>query len=433
MLRLLLPLLSIGLGLVAPSSLPASPAHATDAAATAQAEQDASVPVPQPSEKALRYYRSGNVLWAVGQIWGLAVPLGLLATGFSARMRNWARTIGRRWFFEILVYFLLFSLVTYLVNLPLAFYAGYLRPHAYDLSNLTLGKWFSDSLKALAVGIVAGGLLLWIPYLLLRVSPRRWWLYTGLVAVPVIVLATLIAPIWIQPLFNRFGPMKDRQLEAEILALADRAGIEGGRVFEVAKSEDTKAVNAYVTGLGNTKRIVLWDTLLARLEPAEVRFIMGHEMAHYVLNHIPKGIALGSLGLFVSLYFVYRSSGWLIRRYQPRFGFHDLADVASLPLILLLIEIVSLAASPAMLAWSRSIERESDRFGLELTQDNRAAANAFAKLQQENLANPRPGPWFVFWRASHPPLGERIEFANAYRPWQRGEPLHYGRYFQEPY
>ena len=267
-----------------------------------------------------------------------------------------------------------------------------------------------------------------MPYLLLRKSPRRWWLYTSLLAVPFMFLAMLIAPIWIDPLFNRFGPMQDKTLEAKILAEAQRAGIEGGYVFQVDKSVDTNAVNAYVTGLGNTKRIVLWDTLLAKLDPAEVLFVMAHEMGHYVLNHVIQGILVGFLAVLAGLYAVHRMAGFLIRRSQGRFGFNELSDIASLPLIVLLTSVVSLVLSPAVLAYSRYTEHEADRFGLELTQNNHAAATAFVKLQQENLSNPRPGLLYTLWRGSHPSLGDRIDFVNTYRPWASGQRLRYERY-----
>lgn len=390
------------------------------------------VTVPEPSEKAMQYYRSGNRLWIVRQLWGFAVPALILFTGLSARLRNASRALGHRWFFVILVYFVLYNLLNFVIDLPLAYYAGFVRQHAYGLSNQSLVKWFSDAIKGLLVGTVAGCLFLWVPYLLLRVSPRRWWLYTSLAAVPLMFVTMLVVPIWVAPLFNKFGPMQDKELEARILVLADRAGIEGSRVFEVEKSADTKTLNAYVTGVWNTKRIVLWDTLLNKLEPEEVLAVMAHEMGHYVLHHVVIGIWLGCLGVLISLYAVYRLAGLLMRRFQVRFGFTDLADVASLPLILILVHAVSLAIEPAALAISRHIEREADRFGLELMQDNRAAATSFVKLQHENLSNPRPGPLFIFWRASHPPLGERIEFANTYRPWEQGQPLRYGACFRDP-
>ena len=232
----------------------------------------------------------------------------------------------------------------------------------------------------------------------------------------------MVAPIWIAPLFDRFGPMRDKALEARILGLAERAGIDAARVYEVNKSEDTRLVNAYVTGLGGTKRIVLWDTLLSRLTPDQVAFVMAHEMGHFVLHHTLAIILWAALVVTLCLYAVHRVAGALIGRHCRRFGFDRLDDVASLPLLLMVGGVVSFAVTPAVLAYSRWQEREADRFGLELTRDNRAAAEMFVRLQQENLGVPRPGLLFTLWRGSHPSLASRIEFANRYRPWTEGAP-----------
>ena len=246
---------------------PQPPASASQTSSTTQSKDI--VPVPEPSEKALQYYRTGQILWVFNLLWGLAIPALFLFTGFSARIRNWARAIGRKWFFVVGIYFVIFTLINAVIDFPVSYYEEFVRQHAYGLSNQTFGKWLSDSLIGLAISLVVGFLLLWIPYLLLKRSPRRWWLYTGLLSVPFLILMILVQPVWIDPLFNKFGPMKNKELEAKILALADRAGIEGGRVYEVAKSEDTKALNAYVTGFGNTKRIVLWDTAIDRMNENE--------------------------------------------------------------------------------------------------------------------------------------------------------------------
>ena len=390
------------------------------------------VPVPEASDKTLRFYRSGNLLWVVSTLWGLIVPALILFSGFSARLRNLARAIGRKWFFIIGVYVALYFLVVYVLNLPLSYYQGFVRLHEYGLSNQSLGQWFGDSLKALMLTIVMGLLFLWVPYLLLRKSPQRWWLYTSVAAAPFLALVMLVQPILIAPLFDDFGPMKDKVLETEILQLADRAGIDGGRVFEVNKSEDTEAVNAYVGGLSDTKRIVLWDTLLKKLDQEQVLAVMGHEMGHYVLGHTWKLLALLSVLILAALYAVHRSLDFLIRRYQHRFGFSEPSDVASLPLLILLLSVFFLALQPVAFAYTRQIERESDRFGLEITRNNHAMASALALLQDENLAHPRPGLLYVLWRSWHPPIAERIEFANSYRPWAIGETLTYGEYFRAP-
>lgn len=399
-------------------------------AAQASAATDAPVPVPEPSEKAMARYRSGVVLWLFDTAWGFIVPAVILLTGFSARMRNWASRVSRKRLLTIAIYFAIFSVVTFAIDLPRAYYEEFVREHAYGLSNQTFSKWLGDSLKGLVVGTLMGALFLWVPYLLLRKSPQRWWLYTAMAAVPFLVLTLLIAPIWIDPLFNTFGPMKNKGLETKILQLADRAGIEGGRVYEVDKSVDTNALNAYVAGVGGTKRIVLWDTIIARLDEPQLLFVMGHEMGHYVLNHIWKMLAIFSVLIAVMLYAVHRTAGAVIAWAHARFGFTELSDVASLPLIMLLFSLASFIASPLALGVTRHFEHEADRFGLEITRTNRAAALSFVRLQQDNLANPRPH-WLVrLFRASHPTVAERIEFANTYRPWETGQPLTYEHLFR---
>jgi Zn-dependent protease with chaperone function len=342
----------------------------TPAAGGLQATQQAPtgrVAVPEPTEQAKAYYRSGNLLWVLNTLWALALPALLLWTGLSARMRDWARTVGRKWFFIVAIYWVLFTIVTTALDLPRIYYEQFVRQHAYGLSNQTLGKWTSDQVANLGVTLVIGALFLWVPYLLLKKSPRRWWIYTSALAVPFIILIVLVQPVWIDPLFNRFGPMQDQTLEAEILALSDRAGIQGGRVFEVAKSEDTKVLNAYVNGFGGTKRIVLWDTIIKALDHKQLLVVMGHEMGHYVLNHMWKLIGILAVTVFFALYAVQRLSATLIQRFSGRFGFTSLDDVASLPLVLMLFTAVSLVTDPVALAVQRNFEHEADRFALEIT------------------------------------------------------------------
>ncbi|HUP64941.1 MAG TPA: M48 family metallopeptidase [Thermoanaerobaculia bacterium] len=396
------------------------------------ADPNAPVPVPEPSEKALRYHRTGNVLWAVGILWGIVVPLALLFSGFSAHIRDVARRIGKKWFFTVAIFAILFTIVSWVIDLPLAYYTGFARQHEYGLSNQTQAKWWSDALKGLMVSVIMTPLVLWIPYLLLRKSPKRWWLWTGLASIPLIILLLLVSPIWIAPLFNEFGPMKDKALEQDILNLAQRAGIEGSRVFEVEKSVDTKAVNAYVTGFAETKRIVLWDTIIAKLDRDELLFVMGHEMGHFVLGHVLQIIAIASALVIIGLWAVHVTAAKLIERHQKKWGFTELSDVASLPLMGLLFGIATFVLTPAVLMLTRHNEHESDRFGLEITRNNRAAAVAFIKLQEENLGVPRPGTLYKIWRSSHPPIGERIDFINSYKPWETGQPLRYEEKFQGP-
>jgi Zn-dependent protease with chaperone function len=394
---------------------------------TPQQRPQAEVVVPPPTARALDYYRSGNVVWVMGTILGLAIPALLLFSGVSARLRTTAFRIGRRWLPGLALYAVLVTVLTALLSLPLAFYRGFVRQHAYGLSNQSLGKWAGDWLLEVGVSALGLALVLWIPYLLLRRSPKRWWLYAGLATAPIAAFVLLISPIWVDPLFNHFGPMRDQALEARILRLAARAGIPESRVYEVRKSVDTRTVNAYVTGFGGTKRIVLWDTLLEKLSPEEIEFVMAHEMGHFVLRHVLTLIVAATLLAMASSYVIHRVAGWIIRRHARSFGFERLSDPASFPLLLLLGTLVSLVATPLVLALSRHLEHEADRFALELTRNNRAAGTAFVRLQQENLAVPRPGALYRLWRGSHPSLGERVDFANRYRPWATGEPLRYER------
>jgi STE24 endopeptidase len=380
------------------------------------------VSVPEASELALRYYRSGNVIWAVELVLGFALPALLLFTGLSARLRTLAASVGRGYLFPTLVVYLtLLSLLLFVVQLPLSYYVGYAREHAYGLSTQRLSKWFGDELKALAIGLLVGAAVIWVPYLLLARSPTRWWLWTGVLSLPFFTLVLLVTPVFIAPLFNKFGPMKDKALEAEVLGIAAQAGVEGARVFEVEKSVDTEKVNAYVTGVGKTKRIVLWDTLLARLSPPQTKFVVGHEIGHYVMHHVWINVVISSLLTMLGLYGVYRTAGALLARHGDRFGFTELADPASMPLLMLLLSLFSFVITPAALALSRYHERAADRFGLELTRDPHAAATGFIALQKQNLAVPRPGLLYKIWRASHPPIGERVDAINAWGAAHAGE------------
>jgi Zn-dependent protease with chaperone function len=406
---------------------------AVEAAATEAGEGAAGsgpVPVPELSDKARRYYRSGNWLWLFNWLWRLGLPAILLFSGLSAKIRDVAQKTGRYWFFTIGIYFALFTLIVFVVELPLSYYQSFARPHAYDLSNQTLGKWFGDSLKGLMLSIASGFLLLWIPYGLLRLSPKRWWFYMGLLSVPLLVLFLLVSPLLIDPLFHEYGPLEDRALEAKVLGLTERAGVEGGDVHEVKLSVDTKSLAAWVTGFGDSKRVVLSDNIIDAMTEEELLFVVGHETGHYVLGHVPRSIAFLGAIFMLSLYVAHRFSRGLIARFKDRIGFDKLSDVASLPLILMLLYLGLFIITPVFMGYSRWQERQADRFGLEITQTSAPAARAFVKLQHTNLGNPRPGLLYKLWRSSHPTLAERIDFCNEYRPWETGEPLVYGDRFK---
>jgi len=398
-----------------PDSQTSAALHVAQSSAARELEP---VAVPEPTAKAMQFYSSGNWLWVINRIWALLIPGIIAFSGASARLRSLAQRLGRNWFLTIGLYMLMFLPILFVVELPLSYYQSFVRLHAYGLSNQTLAKWLGDALKSLAIDMAACFALVWIPYLLLARSPRRWWLYTAILSVPFLFLTLLVVPIWIDPLFNKFGPMKNKALERSVLALAARAGIEGSRVFEVDKSVDTNALNAYVKGVMESKRIVLWDTLIAKLDEPELLVVMGHEMGHYVLGHVVRSIWLSSLITLAGLFFVDRAGRWVIARYSERLGFESLADVASIPLLIMLLEGAYLVLSPVAFAYSRHQEHEADRFALEMTHANHSGATAFVKMQMENLSNPRPGLLYKVLRSTHPSISERIDFCNTYHPWR---------------
>ena len=395
------------------------------------AAQCANVILPEPTAEALRYYNSGNILWILQQVWGWIIPFLFLITGFSGKLGHFAEKWGKKWFFAIALYLILFIPIFYFLNWPLDFYESYLRQHEYGLSTQTLGRWWDHYLKGIAVTIISAISFVWIFYLLLKKSPKRWWFYSGIAASILSFFLVFVQPIWVAPLFNHFGPMKDKQLEQQILSLANKAGISGARVFEVDKSQDTKAMNAYVTGFGKTGRIVLWDTTIQGLSQDQILFVMGHEMGHYVLHHIWWQLLYFAALSFLIFYITYRICNYLMARYHHHFQFSHLSSIASLPLLLLVTGVLSFLSIPLTNYISRCMEHEADRFGLEITQNNQAAGESFLVLQRENLGNPRPGIIYRIWRGSHPSLQQRVDFFNHYCPWQDGEPLKYEKYFKK--
>jgi len=278
----------------------------------------------------MRHSRLQDVLYFVDVVYGAAVLLILLPTRLSARLRDVAARRGRWFFVAAMLYFVLFSLAVTALEFPLSLYQGFIVPHQFDLTNQTLASWMGDFVKEIAVNLLIGAPIAALALLAIR-RVRRWWIVLWLGSIPLIILGVVIAPLIIDPLFNQFVPLKDRVLRRDLLDEASRAGIEGSRVYQVNKSKQTKTMNAYVTGLGPSKRIVLWDTLLAKMDHDEILAVMGHEMGHYVLHHIWKGVAFGiAVSLFVFL-IGQKIFEWGLTRWGGRWGIGDRGDPASLP------------------------------------------------------------------------------------------------------
>jgi Zn-dependent protease with chaperone function len=419
----------------APAADSSSSAARDSASATAMADSAAATTAPPPRDLLAEvhsqftpenraYSRTRVVLAVVEPIYTVLLALLLLFSGLSSRLRDLAERAGRLRYLHVLVYLALFTLVTFLLTLPLTWYGGYALEHQYGLSRQSLGQWFLDELKGEGFDLLFFGVvpLVALAYRAFERAPRTWWLWVGLGTIPVTVIGVLIGPLVVEPAFNKFTPLHDAVLRQQILDLAARADIPARKVLESDMSSKTSKLNAYVSGFGASQRIVLWDTTLERMKPDEILFVMGHEMGHYKLGHIWKGIAWASAGGF-ALFFL---AGFLMRfsleRFGERWGVRALHDIASLPLVLAVLVVLSIVAQPISNKISCDIEHEADVFGLELTRTNDAAARAFLKLAEDNRSDPEPSAVVKVMLYDHPPLGERIRFALDYRPWESGQP-----------
>ena len=371
----------------------------------------------QVTDEMIRHSRIRDMLYFGGFVYGVAVLALVLVTRVSARLRDAAARITRRRFLLSMIYVALLTVVTSVLEFPLSWYAGYVVPHQFNLSNQTFGAWMIEQLKGLGITVVIGSVLGALALLALQ-DVKRWWLALWIGSIPIMILLVVITPIFLDPIFNKFEPLRDEVLRRDLLSLASRAGIEGGRVYQVDKSKQTKTMNAYVTGIGPTKRIVMWDTLLAKMTHDEVLAVMGHEMGHYVLRHLWKGLAAAVAIAFVILFLAQRIYERGIVRWGHRWGVAGRGDPASLPWLLIIISTIIFVLAPVMSGISRYREREADKFGLELTRLNEPMATAFIKLAEDTKIDPDPHPFIEFWRYSHPSINKRIEFVLRYRPWE---------------
>ncbi len=298
-----------------------------------------------------------------------------------------------------------------LLLLPIGLYSSFILPHQYGLATNTLGMWFGDRAKSLLISVAVGTPVILVVHMLMRRSPSRWWFLAGLGAIPLYVFGFLLTPILIDPLFNRFEPLRNQELAAKIRSLALQAGIADSRLFQVDASRRTRSLNAYVTGVGGTARIVMWDNLLNKLDEDEVLSVLAHEMGHYAERHVYFGLAAACVGTFFLLWGTDRVGRRLLTRSSERWEVRSLDDLAALPLLLLLMNIANFLSSPLTSAVSRTMERRADAWSLRLSPDRTAVASAFVKMSEQNLSNPRPPQWIVLWMYSHPPLQERIDRA----------------------
>lgn len=369
---------------------------------------------PNILEKTYDYRKSSLKIWAINLVLKFLVPLLFLTTELSKKIGSFAEGNGRNLFLTGIIYIILFSIIDLLISLPTSFYGEFILKHRYDLSNQTLFRWLELTFKSFALNTVVFSLFIWFPYYLIYRNPTRWWLYLGLLSIPVISFITFISPMYIDPIFNKYTSIEDEELGKEIKQLLRKAGIKDAEMYKVDKSRDTKEMNAYMTGVFKSKRIVLWDTTMEKLDKDEVLSITAHEIGHYIKGHIWKSIILGGLFSIVLMYLVYRTSNWILINSNGVFGFNRLYDIASIPLIILVLNFYMFFANPIINFSSRQMEREADMIEIQLTKNKEAAISTMLKLYEGNLSIPRPSKLFKIWYHSHPTAEERIKFFTEY-------------------
>jgi len=376
---------------------------------------------PAQLRKSEGLHRTNVVLSLTSTVFGLSVLLVLIAVRFGPKVQRVAEAISRKRFVQALIFVPTLLLTLALLHMPLEIY-GHHVSRAYGLSVQGWGSWLGDWAKAELLTILLATSCLFGLYTGIRRAPRRWWFYSWLITLPIMAAMVFSAPVLIDPLFNRFEPLARTNpvLTIQLRALAHTAGLEipESRIFLMHASDKVTTYNAYVTGFGATKRIVVWDTTARDLTLGQTLFVFGHEMGHYVLHHIYLGLAFGALLMFVAAFLIQRLAEAVLARYGDAWQIRSLADWSSLPVLLLLAGLLSFFGEPLGNAFSRWEEHNADVYGLEVTRSvtpdaSQTAAQAFQLLGEKSYSYPNPSPLLVLWSYSHPPIAQRIRFVLA--------------------
>lgn len=423
----------------AAQAAPAQPAPAATAAPPAAKQQAYTLP-PGKLAKAIALSRIRNILAIVGSLWGLAVLWLLLATRAAAGLEAWVRRRTPSRWRQGLLFFAAFLVITTLASLPLDLYAHHVS-RAYGISVQGWAGWAGDLAKSLGITLLIGCPVLLLFHRIVCRWPRRYWLGLWMVSLPLMLLGTLAAPL-LDRAFNTFEPLQKANpaLVQQLERVVARTGIQipPSRMFLMKASAKTNGLNAYVTGIGATRRIVVWDTTAGRIPNDEILFIFGHETGHYVLHHIQKGLALSAAGLFFGFWFCSLAADRLARRYGVRWGLSieqdstsPLASRTGFLVLLFVFAVGSFLSQPLSNAISRHFEHQADIYGQEaihgiVPDPQKTTVAAFNDLGKAWLDDPNPSPFIEFWLYDHPSTQQRASFALHYNPWTNGG---HGRYF----
>jgi STE24 endopeptidase len=369
---------------------------------------------PERQEQAKTYARIRRRFMFLDLALGAVLLLAWLLTGWSVQLRDWVLEWTTNPWLAVLVYSAVFGGVFFVLDLPLSYYTGYVLPHRFQQSNQDFKGWVTDLIKGLLISALLGGILIEAIYFLLRSAPGSWWLWAGGFLLFFNVLLSNLAPILLFPIFYKFTPLEEQNqaLGERLIALADRAGAPVMGVFRFDMSRRTKSANAGLTGLGNTRRIILGDTLLDEFTSDEIETVLAHELGHHVNQDIPLGIAVGTGLTLGGLYLTSLVLNWGVRAY----GFQSVSDLAALPLFAICLAIYNLGTAPLSNSFSRWRENLADAYALQLTGDGAAYASALKRLSDQNLAEVDPPAWVEFFLHSHPALRKRIQRAEKYLP-----------------
>jgi STE24 endopeptidase len=405
----------------APAAAPAAPgptAHFDPQAAT---EAWLARMTPEQRARSDAYFEGGYWLLLGDFLYGLSVALMLLGSRLSARMRDLAERLTRFRWLQTALYAVQYILVTFVLTYPSTVYTDFLREHRYGLSSQSFGGWMGDELKGLAIALVlAGALALPLLYWVLRKAPRTWWLWGAVVALLLLVLGIAVAPVFIEPLFNKYTELQDPALRGPILSLARANGIPTSHVYVFDASKQTNRMSANVAGLFGTTRIALNDNLLRRASsPAEVEAVMGHEMGHYVLHHVSKSILFFGVVLTIGFGFLRWGFDRVAARWGGRWGIRGVDDPAGLPLLAALFSVYLFVLTPVINTHIRTEEAEADIFGLNAARQPDGMAEAALHLAEYRKISPGPIEEWIFF--DHPSGRNRILMSMRWKAEHLGD------------
>ena len=359
------------------------------------------------------YFEGGYWLILWDFLLGAVIALLLLNLGWSAAMRNLAERITRWKWLQTFIYWVEYLLLTSVLGFPMAVYEGYFREWKYGLATQTFGPWMWDQVKGLGVGVVMGGILTVLLFGVVRKLPRTWWIWGAVVTILFLVFSIMIGPVYLQPIFNKVTRLDDPKVTRPILAMAQANGIPAKDVWEIDASRQTTRMSANVSGFGSTMRITMNDNLLRRGSQEEIEAVMGHEMGHYVLNHIPKDIEFFLIVVVVAFAYLRWSLDWCLKRWGAKWGIRGVSDPAVLPLVVLLVSIFFFVLTPFMNTHVRTAEAEADAFGVNASRQPDGFAQAAIHLGEYRKMKPTPlEEWFFF---DHPSGYNRIHRAMQWK------------------